>query len=249
MKLDTEQKNKLVFISLVLLFLIDALIIANIYSSKTAGGEIAKWVTDNPQAILDSVNNYAIKQQQEYIEQEKARTAENLKKYDADLKDTKYAGVLNPEGTIEIVEFYDYNCGYCKLASKSIYELLEKRDDVKVILKSIPILGSSSQYATQVGMAIIMSNNEKYPEYYKGLMEGSARDQASVDAVVEAIGLNLEDVKAYMAENEEAINDAIQINLDLAQNVGVNGTPAFIVNGELIPGAVDANTLESKLAK
>ena len=80
-------------------------------------------------------------------------------------------------------------------------------------------------------------------------MEGSARDQASIEAVVEAIGLNVEDIKAYMTENEEAINDAIQINLDLAQNVGVNGTPAFIVNGELIPGAVDANTLESKLAK
>ena len=249
MQLNNEQKNKLVIISIVLLFLIDILVIAKLYSSKTAGNEIAKWIDENPQAILDSVNKYALKQQQEYLEQEKAKNAENIKKYDKELKDTKYAGVLNPEGTIEIVEFYDYNCGYCKLAAKSVNELLEKRSDVKVILKSIPILGDSSKYASEMGMAIIMMEPAKYPEYYKSLMEGSARSEESINNVIDSIGLNAKKVKKYMEENKKDIDEAIDANLDLAQKVGINGTPAFIVNGELIPGAVDADTLNSKLSK
>lgn len=249
---EPRKQFKLIYILLAVLFAINLFILSGLCCKK--GGakmdkEIAKWIDNNPQAILESVNKFAIKQQEEAMKQERIKSAENIKKFDKELKDTKYAGVLNPEGTIEIVEFYDYNCGYCKLASRSVNELLEKRKDVKVILRSIPILSDSSRYASQVGTAIIMMDANKYPEYYKTLMEGSARTKESVDEAVKSIGLSNRDVEKFIKKNKEEIEKAIENNLDLARNIGINGTPAFIVNGELIPGAVDANTLESKLSK
>ena len=87
------------------------------------------------------------------------------------------------------------------------------------------------------------------PEYYQTLMEGSARTKESVDEAVKSIGLSNRDVEKFIKKNKEEIEKAIENNLDLARNIGINGTPAFIVNGELIPGAVDVNTLESKLSK
>ena len=73
--------------------------------------------------------------------------------------------------------------------------------------------------------------------------------EESVDEAVKSIGLSNRDVEKFIKKNKEEIEKAIENNLDLARNIGINGTPAFIVNGELIPGAVDANTLESKLSK
>ena len=80
-------------------------------------------------------------------------------------------------------------------------------------------------------------------------MEGSARTKESVDEAVKSIGLSNRDVEKFIKKNKEETEKAIENNLDLARTIGINGTPAFIVNGELIPGAVDANTLESKLSK
>lgn len=249
---ESFKSIKMVYVLLAVLFLMNIFTLSKVFCKKgfvISDKKISEWINDNPQAILESVNKYAVKQQEEFLEQEKARNAENIKKFDKELKDTKYAGVLNPEGTIEIIEFYDYNCGYCKLAAKNVDELLKNRKDVKVILRSIPILSESSRYASEIGTAIIMMDAKKYPEYYNALMNGSARSKESVDDVVKSIGLSNREVEKFMKKNKEEIDKAINSNLDLARNIGINGTPAFIINGELIPGAVDTNSLEEKLNK
>ena len=248
---------KLAYVLIAILFVINIAFWVGCCMNKTTsvkGGsasdkEIADWVYKNPETILDSVNKYAAKQQEEIQKQQQKQAAENIGKFDKELKNTKYAGVMNPKGKIEIVEFYDYNCGYCKMAAKNIEELLKTRKDVRVILRSIPILGDASVYASQVGVAILITEPAKYPDYYKALMGGSARNKEGVAKAVETAGIKMAKIEKVLTKNKAEIEAAINKNQELARNVGINGTPAFIVNGELIPGAVDAKTLDRKIGK
>jgi len=222
-------------------------------SSGGSGGvsdsEIAEWVSNNPEAILDSVNKYVMRQQEEMQKQQQEKAGENIVKYRKELKDTKYSGVLNPSGTIEMVEFFDYNCHYCKLAKKNTDELLSKRKDVKIILRAIPILGDASKYATDVGVAILISDPSKYIKYYNMIMDGSARSQDDVHKVLADLGITKEAITNLLAKHKSKIDEIVSKNMKLAGDLGVNGTPAFIIKDELIPGAHDTETLNQKLKK
>lgn len=219
-------------------------------SEEKLNAKFAKYLDENPEAILQSVNNYIVKQQQEIQQQQQAaQSPENIEKYQNELNDTKFAGVMNPKGKRTIVIFYDYNCGYCKVASKNIDELLKNRKDVKVILRSIPILSEASRYASEVGMAILIDNPSKYPDYHRALMNSSARTKQDVAKAVDSIGLSMNKIEKTLNSKKSEIDLAIESNLNLARQIGINGTPAFIINGELIPGAVDTATLDQKVGK
>ena len=95
-----------------------------------------------------------------------------------------------------------------------------------------------------------MMEPAKYADYYRNLMaNGTARTKDGVAKAVESAGLKMDKVEKFIEKNQEQINAIISENMNLAKQIGVNGTPAFVVNGELIPGAVDAETLSSRLTK
>ena len=240
---------KFAYVLIAILFVVNIACWMGCMGKGGSSNDVAAWVNDNPQAILESVNKFVMKQQEEAQKQQQEQASVNIGKFEKDLKDTKYSGVINAKGTVEMVEFYDYNCHYCKIAAKNVEELLKTRSDVKVILRAIPILGEPSNYATQVGMAIIMSEPTKYPTFHKAIMEGSARTKEDVAKAVKSAGLDMSAIEKVMSKNKAEIEAAINKNLDLAKNIGINGTPAFVINGELIPGAVDAQTLNQKLSK
>ena len=98
--------------------------------NNKSNDEIATWVDNNAEVILNSVNKYVVKQQEEMQKKQQEQATENIKKFEKELVNTKYAGVLNPQGQKVIVEFFDYNCGYCKVAAKNVKTLLEKRKDI-----------------------------------------------------------------------------------------------------------------------
>lgn len=242
---------KMIYALIAVLFLLNVFALTKVEKSANSSSnkEIESWVKANPEVMLESINRYAMKQQEEMMRQQQQQAGDNIKKFEKELKDTRYAGVLNPKGTIDIVEFYDYNCGYCKISSKNVDELLKSRKDVRVILRSIPILSEASRYATEVGVAILISEPTKYPDYHRALMNGSARSKEEVKKAVESIGLKMSKIDTVLSKNKSEIDAAINSNLELAGKIGINGTPAFIINGELIPGAVDTQTLNQKLSK
>jgi protein-disulfide isomerase len=215
--------------------------IANIFCTKDVG----KWVAKNPEAILTSVNTYVTSQQEQNQRDQQSQAGENIGKYKDELFDEKHAGIINPKGSKVIVEFFDYNCGYCKMVSKNVAELLKNRSDVRIVLKAIPILGDASRYASEVGVAITILDAKKYVAYYEELMTGSAGSQEGVRKAVEKAGLKFSAVEKAMSNNKSEIDKILSDNLSLAGRVGVNGTPAFIVGETLLPGAVDAGTLSS----
>ncbi len=160
-------------------------------------------------------------------------------------KDEKLA-ILNPDGKIEIMEFFDYNCGHCKRESKVVKEFLKNRKDVRLVLRPIPILGQASMYATQIGHGIMISEPDKYFKYYDSIMNNFGGSDDPIYEAIKDSGVDIEKLKSTLETNKDEISEMIKRDAELADSLGVQGTPAFIVNGELIPGAVGIDVLNEK---
>lgn len=161
-------------------------------------------------------------------------------------KDEKLA-ILNPNGKIEIIEFFDYNCGHCKREARVIKEFLRNRKDVRVVLRPIPILGQSSMYATQIGHGIMISEPDKYFKYFDSIMNDFGGSDDPIYQAIKDSGVDTEKLKNILETNKDEISTMIKNNAELADIFGVQGTPAFIINGELIPGAVGIEILNTAI--
>lgn len=154
--------------------------------------------------------------------------------------------ILNPTGKIEIVEFFDYNCGHCKREAKVVDELLKNRKDVKVILRPIVILGQPSMYATQIGHAILLVEPDSYIKYFKSLMNNFDRDGDPIFRAINDSGVNVEKIKETLENKKDEISNMIKRDAELAEKLGIQGTPTFVINGEVIPGALSLEELNLK---
>lgn len=138
------------------------------------------------------------------------------------------------EGDITIVEFFDYNCGYCRKAFDDIAELVKQEKDVRVVFVEFPILSEGSRVASEAAIAATKQN--KYWEFHRALMEYNGPIQPdTVFKIAKDVGLDIDKLKKDMKEPEVA--KIIQDNLQLGTSMGVQGTPAFFVGDEAIPGA------------
>ena len=182
----------------------------------------------------------ALEAQQAEIEQAQAKSAiaENAEA----LYDDPMAYVYgNPDAEVTIVEFFDYRCGYCKKAFPGITEFIANNTHVKLILKEFPILGEQSVFASKAALAA--QEQGKYWELHSALMETRAPlSEENVYEIAEGAGLDLERLKKDMQAKK--VTEAILDNEALAEVIGVRGTPAFIVNGELQTGALPTERLQ-----
>ncbi len=140
----------------------------------------------------------------------------------------------NPNGDVTVVEFFDYNCGYCKRAFSDIAKLVEKDKRVKLVLKELPILSKGSEEGTRVALAAKAQG--KYWEVHRTLltMRGQVGEQSAL-AAVEKLGLDMAKLKADM--KSDAVTQEIARVRDLAQAMGIQGTPHFLVGDRAIAGA------------
>ena len=157
--------------------------------------------------------------------------------------------VLNSKGVIEVVEFFDYNCTYCKKAFRIIRRLLNNRNDIKIILKAIPIVNELSIYATEIGHAILMSEPNKYIQYFETLMNDFKCTKNPVYDVLVLNNININKLKKILSIYKPRIDEMIKNDLELANKFGIKKTPTFIINGEIIQGILDFNTLNNKIVK
>ena len=147
----------------------------------------------------------------------------------------------NKNANVTIVEFYDYNCGYCKQVPDVFARLLEEDDDVKIIYKELPILSESSQYATTAAMAAMKQG--KFLEFHNALMKN--KRQLTEDLVLKIasdIGLDNDQLVKDMTDPEIETN--IMKTKYLVQNIGVSGTPGFVIGNQIIPGYISYDKLK-----
>jgi protein-disulfide isomerase len=200
---------------------------------------IRDYIMDHPEVMLESLQAYEVKQRSAQEKAAQKAVADNRDALEADA--TNPVGG-NPKGDVTIVEFFDYRCGYCKKVVPSIQELLKTDHNIRVVFKEFPILGPDSVTAARAALAAWKVAPEKYVPLHVALME--MRGEFSEARVLEAAkktGIDPEKLKAAM--NDPKIQSQLEQNVALAQELQISGTPAFVIGGKVVPGAVDLATL------
>jgi protein-disulfide isomerase len=156
--------------------------------------------------------------------------------------------VANAAGDTTLVEFFDYNCGYCKRALTDLRAVMKTDPKLKVVLKDFPILGPESVEASRVSLAVKQQlKGDKLFDYHVRLMEtrGRVNGERAI-AVAREMGLDVARLQRDM-ESEE-VKKAIQENVALGDRLGLTGTPAFIIGEEVVSGAVGAEPMRKAIA-
>lgn len=199
-------------------------------------------ILENPQIIMEAV---ALIEQQRNQEQAVAQ-AEVLQQARDFLENDPNAPVIgNVDSETVIVEFFDYNCPYCKRAATDVKALLAVDNDVRVVYREWPILGEGSVFAARAALAARAQG--KYEEMHWALMEMRGRaEEASVLAAARSLGLDIDQLATDM--NSDDVSAHIEASSSLAQSLGFTGTPAFVIGDALVPGAVPLSDLQGYLA-
>ena len=198
---------------------------------------IKDYLLNNPEIMLEV--QAALESKMEKVQAEK--TADALKSHAAEIFRPPFSPVVgNAQGDVTIVEFFDYNCGYCKKALLDVAKLIEQEKQVKVVLKELPILSKGSEEAAKVALAAKMQG--KYWDFHRAMLTASGQaNEASALRVAEKVGLDMAKLKKDIASPEVA--KEIDDTRVLAEKLQVRGTPFFMIADRVIPGA-PANLLE-----
>ena len=151
--------------------------------------------------------------------------------------------VVNPTGSITVVEFFDFNCGYCKLAAPEVVKLMEQNPDVRLVFKRFAFQTEDSVAAAKISLTPAAKG--KGLQLYQSLMAQKPLDQAAIDRSLRAAGIDPAAARAAAGapEIEKQIADAHQ----LARSLKIDGTPAFIVGDQVIHGA-DIEALKTAIS-
>ncbi|MEK1933801.1 MAG: DsbA family protein [Pararhizobium sp.] len=208
------------------------------------GDFIKEYLVAHPEILLEAQQALKKKQADEQLQQAEAAINDNEKA----IFQSKYDVTLgNPKGDVTIVEFYDYNCGYCKRALSDMDAILEKDKNVRFVLKELPILGPDSMAAHKVSAAFRDIAPGKYGDFHRALLGGEERaTEETAIAVAGKLGVAEADLRKKMDENTE--DAAVKEAYTLANNLGITGTPSYVVGREAVFGAVGAEELEAKVA-
>jgi protein-disulfide isomerase len=204
---------------------------------------VKEYILANPEIILEAVQTLRKKQE----EAQKKAAEEALKSKRADLQgatDLPVAG--NPKGDVTIVEFMDYRCGYCKGVQPTLDQVMRQDGKIRYVLKEFPILGPASRTASMA--AIAAHKQGKYLAFHAALMAypNNLTDEV-IFALARQVGLDIAKLKDDMKAPE--VEALIEKTHKLAQDLGINGTPGFIIGDQIIPGAVGADELKKKIAE
>ncbi|SMF51284.1 Protein-disulfide isomerase [Xaviernesmea oryzae] len=211
---------------------------------KEIGEFIREYLLQNPEVLIEAQDALQAKQQAQRSEQSLKGIADNK---DAIFSSPTDITLGNASGDVTIVEFFDYNCGYCKRALADMEEILAKDKNIRFILKEFPILGPDSLAAHRVANAVRLLAPEKYAEFHRTLLGG--QDHASEEtaiAVATSLGLDEAAIRKSMAENPN--DDLVRQNYQLANAIGITGTPTYVVGNEAVFGAVGIEAIEEKVA-
>src|SRR3982751_2484139 len=154
----------------------------------------------------------------------------------------------NPQGDVTFVEFFDYNCGYCKRAMDDMVSIMKGDPKLKVVLKEFPVLGPGSVEAAQVAVAVRMQDpgGKKYLDFHQKLLGGKGQaDKARALAAAKEAGLDMARNENDVATPE--VRATIEENFKLAESMGMNGTPSYVIGKQVVVGAIGLESLKEKI--
>lgn len=196
------------------------------------------YLMGHPEVIMQSVNQLEARQRAN-AETEAGTILKS--RSDEIFRDTASPTSGNPSGDITLVEFFDYNCPYCRQMAPLMTKAEEDDPQLRVVYKEFPILGPSSTFAAKAALAA--HRQGKYVAFHRALYQVRGTvDPGRTMEVAARVGLDVERLKADM--EDRAIQAAIDKNLALAQALRINGTPGFVIGDQILRGATDLKTLQ-----
>ena len=217
--------------------------------SDAQRGEIERIIRDyllrNPEVLQEAIAELEKRQAKTDAEKNKAAVKENA---DALFNSSRHVVIGNPKGDVNFVEFFDYNCGYCKRAVADMMALMKNDANLRVVLKEFPVLGPGSQDAAKVAVAVRMQDKsgKKYLEFHQKLMGGRGQvDKARALAAAKEAGLDVVRIERDLSSDE--VRATIEESFKLADKLSLNGTPAYVIGDDVVVGAVGVEALREKI--
>lgn len=204
---------------------------------------VREYLIENPDILVEV--QQALETRQE--EQQRLAQVETIRSATDTIFRAKHDGLIgNPDGRITIVEFFDYNCGFCKRALADMDRLVSDNPDLRFVMKEFPILGPDSQKAHQVSMAFRALAPGKYDEFHRRLLGAQGRaNEAAAIRVATSLGVAEADLRAEMQNPD--IGAAFNETYELANKLAITGTPSYVIGEEVIFGAMGHQLLSQKI--
>ncbi len=204
---------------------------------------VRDYLIAHPEILIEALTKY--QEQQRLAADERRR--KSLKALRADLTEDPDSPVLgNTNGDVVLVEFFDYRCPYCRTVAEPLRKAITSDGNVRLVMKEFPILGPESVAAARAALAA--ARQGRYEEFHFALMATKGQiNEATVMTVARQVGIDIDRLKIDMGSAE--ISAMLDRNMRLAQALDIGGTPAFVIGDELVPGAIELEQLEQKIAE
>src|SRR5689334_21528791 len=207
---------------------------------------VREYLLKNPEVLEEAMNALSKRQAAADAEKHQASIAKNS---EAIFNSPRGVTLGNKDGDVTFVEFFDYNCGYCKRAMADMLDLMKSDPKLKVVLKEFPVLSQGSVEAAQVAVAVRMQDptGKKYLDFHQKLLTGrGAADKARALAAAKEAGLDMAKLEKDLGSNE--VKATLEENLKLADSLGMNGTPSYVIGKQVVIGAVGLEALREKIS-
>jgi protein-disulfide isomerase len=204
---------------------------------------IHDYLMDNPQVIIDAVNKLATNEKENAERVAEAFLEDNREAIE-NAPGAFIAG--NPNGDVTIVEFFDYHCGYCKKSLAGLMKTVNDDKNIKLVLREFPVLGPDSVFAAKAALASIKQG--KYMELHEEMMEAKGKlTRSRIETMAISVGIDLIELNESLITEDHA--KLLADNLDMAQGLGINGTPSFVLGGKIHHGMRSGEDLRALVAE
>src|ERR1700704_3850342 len=197
---------------------------------------VRNYLLAHPEVLEEAMAELSKRQTAAEAEKHEASVAKNA---EAIFNSPRGVTVGNKDGDVTFVEFFDYNCGYCKRAMTDMLDLMKSDSKLKVVLKEFPVLGPGSVEAAQIAVAVRMQDpsGKKYLDFHQKLLNSKGQaDKARALAAAKEAGLDMAKIEKDSASPE--VRATLEENFKLAEALGMNGTPSYVIGKQGGIGAV-----------
>ena len=204
-------------------------------------GIVRDYLKTHPEVIIEAAKALEAKEQE--AQQQRAKVAIEANR-DKLINDPDSPVMGNPKGDVTVVEFFDYQCPYCKKMTAPLNDAMAKDSKLRVVFKEWPVLGPESLIAAKASLA--SQKQGKYKEFHNALMDTKGRlNETMIMSIAEKSGLDTKRLKKDMDAPD--VQEELKQNQALATALQLEGTPAFVIGSQMAPGAINADTLKDMI--